>query len=93
MGLQPAAVPEVKGKRIERERIVAVVPGCDAECVQCESGWVAQATNPAGYWGLYQFDFGTWVAHGGDPAQYGNAPAGEQHRIASRIRYDAWPNC
>ena len=60
----------------------------------CESTGNDQAVSPDGkYWGWYQFDYGTWVAHGGDPSQYGNAPLYIQHQVASRVNYDAWPNC
>ena len=60
----------------------------------CESGGNPQVVSPDGqYWGLYQFDYATWVAHGGSPGSYGNAPASVQHQVASRVRYDAWPNC
>ena len=68
-------------------------PLCGSSCVACESGHNPNAWNAAGYWGLYQFDYGTWVAHGGAPSSYGHASAGEQTAVASRIRYDAWPNC
>ena len=36
----------------------------------CESGGNPRAVNPAGYYGLYQFDLGTWASVGGsgDPA-------------------------
>lgn len=66
---------------------------CGASCVQCESGGNPDAQNPAGYWGLYQFDYGTWVANGGDPAAYGSASPAEQSRVAGNVTYDAWPNC
>lgn len=66
---------------------------CGLSCINCESGGNPMAWNSAGYWGLYQFDYGTWVAHGGPPAMYGHADASMQHLIASRIKYDAWPNC
>lgn len=60
----------------------------------CESGGNAQVVDPSGtYWGKYQFDRGTWVAHGGSPGSYGSASEGEQDRVASRVTYDAWPNC
>lgn len=72
---------------------VAGVALCDAACVDCESGGDPQAVNPAGYWGWYQFDYGTWVAHGGDPNSYGVASGAEQTAVAARIQYDAWPNC
>ena len=60
----------------------------------CESGGNPQVVDPSGtYWGKYQFDHQTWVAHGGSPGGYGNAPEWEQDRIAARVQYDAWPNC
>lgn len=59
----------------------------------CESGGNPQAVSPAGYWGKYQFDYQTWVAHGGDPGGYGNAPEWVQDQIAANVTYDAWPNC
>jgi hypothetical protein len=69
-------------------------PGCGSSCVNCESGGNPGAVSPDGkYWGLYQFDYGTWKAHGGIPSHYGSAGASEQHQVAARISYDAWPNC
>jgi len=60
----------------------------------CESSGNSQIWDPSGtYWGKYQFDRQTWVAHGGSPGAYGNASEAEQDRVASRVTYDAWPNC
>jgi hypothetical protein len=60
----------------------------------CESGGNPQVYDPSGtYWGKYQFDRQTWVAHGGSPGSYGSAPEWEQDQVASRVTYDAWPNC
>lgn len=60
----------------------------------CESGGNSQVVDSTGtYWGKYQFDYGTWVAHGGSPGSYGNASEGVQDQVASRVTYDAWPNC
>jgi hypothetical protein len=67
---------------------------CDWACIQCESGGNPQAVSSSGtFWGLYQFDYQTWTAHGGNPDTYGSAGASEQHTVAARITYDAWPNC
>ena len=66
---------------------------CGSSCISCESGWNPMAWNGTLYWGLYQFDLGTWVAHGGARSMYGKAGASEQHRVAANIQYDAWPNC
>lgn len=60
----------------------------------CESGGNPQVVDPSGtYWGKYQFDQGTWVAHGGSPGSYGSASEAEQDRVAANVQYDAWPNC
>lgn len=60
--------------------------GCEAE--------TAQDWSPSGtYWGKYQFDRATWLAHGGDPSDYGSAPEAEQDAVAARVDYDAWPSC
>jgi Transglycosylase-like domain len=60
----------------------------------CESRGNPQIVSPNGlYWGWYQFDYATWVAHGGAPSAYGNAPLYVQHQVAARVNYDAWPNC
>ena len=60
----------------------------------CESGGNPQIVSPNGtYWGKYQFDYQTWVAHGGSPGSYGSASEGAQDAVAARVTYDAWPNC
>lgn len=60
----------------------------------CESSGNPQVVDPSGtYWGWYQFDYQTWVAHGGAPGEYGNAPLYRQHQVAARVQYDAWPRC
>jgi len=63
---------------------------------QCESGGDYGAVNPAGYYGAYQFDQGTWDAYapegyaGVNPA---TAPPEVQDAAAAAVPYDAWPNC
>jgi hypothetical protein len=63
---------------------------------QCESGGSYTAVNPAGYYGAYQFDQGTWDAYapsgyqGVNPAE---APPAVQDAAAASVPYDAWPNC
>jgi uncharacterized protein YabE (DUF348 family) len=64
---------------------------------KCESGLNPAAYNPAGpYYGLYQFDLGTWTSNGGTglPSQ---ASIAEQTRVAYNL-YQArgrapWPVC
>jgi transglycosylase-like protein len=64
--------------------------------VACESGGDYTAVNPAGYYGAYQFDQGTWDAYapsgyqGVNPAE---APPAVQDAAAAAVPYDAWPNC
>jgi hypothetical protein len=63
---------------------------------QCESGGDYGAVNPAGYYGAYQFDQGTWDAYapegyqGVNPAE---APPAAQDAAAAAVPYDAWPSC
>ena len=62
----------------------------------CESGGDPTAVNPAGYYGKYQFDMGTWASVGGsgNPAA---APEAEQDYRASLLYQQAgaspWPVC
>jgi uncharacterized protein YabE (DUF348 family) len=68
-----------------------------AALAQCESGGNPKAVNPAGpYYGLYQFDLGTWQSNGGSGIPT-DASAAEQTRIAQNL-YNArgrspWPVC
>lgn len=68
-----------------------------AALAQCESGGNPRAVNPSGqYFGLYQFDLGTWHANGGTGNPI-DASAAEQTRIAQNL-YNArgrspWPVC
>ena len=59
--------------------------GATSSFEQCvisrESGGNPQATNGAGYWGLFQFSAATWAAYGGNPADFGWASAGEQEQV------------
>lgn len=78
----------------EPEPVVAGgAPLCDSACIECESSWNPMAHNPAGYWGLYQYDYSSWVSDGGDPNTYGSAGAAEQHAVAANAPFDRWPNC
>lgn len=64
---------------------------------ECESGGDPNAVNPAGpYYGLYQFDKGTWQGVGGEGVAT-DAPASEQTYRAQLLYKDrgdsAWPEC
>lgn len=67
-----------------------------AALANCESGGNPRAVNPAGYYGLYQFDLGTWRSVGGSGMPH-HASAGEQtHRaqiLYSQRGRSPWPNC
>lgn len=92
----PRAAPPAQPPAGVRTRVVESVGGSSNAYVNpyCESTGNPQVWDPSGtYWGWYQFDFQTWVAHGGAPSAYGNAPLYVQHQVAARVAYDAWPNC
>ena len=76
------------------------VPGTDGlnwgALANCESGGNPNAVNPAGYYGLYQFDIGTWRSVGGSGLPT-SASAGEQ-TYRAKLLYkqrgrSPWPNC
>ena len=46
-----------------------------------ESGGNSQVMNSTGHYGLYQFSYSTWVAHGGNPGDFGNASVAEQNQV------------
>jgi hypothetical protein len=76
------------------------VPGADGlnwgALAQCESGGNPRAVNPAGYYGLYQFNVSTWRSVGGSGMPH-HASAGEQTYRAKRLYQSRgrspWPNC
>lgn len=62
----------------------------------CESGGDPTAVNPAGYYGKYQFDLGTWASVGGtgNPAEASEEE--QDYRAAllySRAGSSPWPVC
>ncbi len=62
----------------------------------CERGAAGWATNTGnGYYGGLQFDYGTWLAHGGGAfaARADLATPAQQALVASRLTYDGWPSC
>lgn len=76
------------------------VPGTDGlnwgALAGCESGGNPHAVNPAGYYGLYQFDVTTWRSVGGSGMPH-LASAGEQ-TYRAKLLYKSrgrspWPNC
>jgi Tfp pilus assembly protein FimV len=58
------------------------VSGSFQQCViSRESGGDAQVMNGSGHYGLYQFSYSSWVAAGGNPADFGNASVAEQNQV------------
>lgn len=50
-----------------------------------ESGGRSQVMNASGHYGLYQFDYGTWVSGGGSGADFGHASVSEQNRVFAAV--------
>ncbi|MGH3377509.1 MAG: transglycosylase family protein [Actinoallomurus sp.] len=108
-GKKVKAVIAQKTKRKPVSRILAVGPhptGAGAAArlnwsavAKCESGGNPRAVNPAGYYGLYQFNTRSWATVGGSglPSQ---ASAAEQ-TYRAQLMYNRvngnwqgqWPNC
>lgn len=53
----------------------------EACVIRRESGGQTQVMNGSGHYGLYQFDYGTWVSGGGSAGSFGHASASEQQRV------------
>jgi hypothetical protein len=59
----------------------AAPAGSFQQCViSRESGGNAQVMNGSGHYGLYQFSYSSWVAAGGNPADFGNASVAAQNQ-------------
>ena len=50
-----------------------------------ESGGNSQVMNSSGHYGLYQFDYGTWVSGGGAGGDFGRASVAEQNRVFAAV--------
>jgi soluble lytic murein transglycosylase-like protein len=62
----------------------------------CESGGDPTAVNPAGYFGKYQFDMGTWASVGGSGNPAEASEEEQDYRAAllySRAGSSPWPVC
>lgn len=93
-------VRDPRPRRVLVGREAYSVPGADglnwAALANCESGGNPRAVNPAGYYGLYQFDTGTWRSVGGSGLPT-SASAAEQTYRAKRLYQQRgrspWPTC
>jgi LysM repeat protein len=83
-------------RRSSSSRGSSSISGGWGQVAKCESGGNPRAVNPAGYYGLFQFDRRTWrsVGGSGNPA---NASSAEQLMRAKRLYAQRgsspWPNC
>lgn len=93
-------VKDPRPRRVLVGRAAYAVTGADGlnwgALASCESGGNPKAVNPAGYYGLYQFDIGTWRSVGGSGLPTA-ASAGEQ-TYRAKLLYkqrgrSPWPNC
>ena len=59
--------------------------GYQACVIRTESGGNSQVMNSSGHYGLYQFDYGTWVSGGGSGGTFGHASVAEQNRVFAAV--------
>ncbi|MCW2737551.1 resuscitation-promoting factor [Nocardioides sp.] len=93
-------VKDPRPRRVLVGREAYSVPGADGlnwgALASCESGGNPNAVNPAGYYGLYQFDTGTWHSVGGSGLPTSASAAEQTYRAkllyAQRGR-SPWPTC
>ncbi|WP_104108094.1 resuscitation-promoting factor [Nocardioides sp. 616] len=93
-------VRAAKPRRVLVGRKAAPVAASDGlnwtALAKCESGGNPRAVNPAGYYGLYQFDIGTWRSVGGRgmPSQASPAEQTLRAKILHKSRGSSpWPYC
>jgi hypothetical protein len=93
-------VREPRPRRVLVGRKAYAVNGADGlnwgALANCESGGNPRAVNPAGYYGLYQFDIGTWRSVGGSGVPTAASPAEQTYRAKLLYKQrgrSPWPNC
>jgi hypothetical protein len=93
-------VREPRPRRVLVGREAYSVPGADGlnwgALANCESGGNPRAVNAAGYYGLYQFDLGTWRSVGGSGLPTAASAAEQTYR--AKLLYQQrgrspWPTC
>lgn len=93
---RPSAAPAPKRAATSGSGQGSAPAGAWGRLAQCESGGNPAANTGNGFYGLYQFDAGTWHAMGGSglPSE---ASAAEQTRIAQKLQaqsgWGPWPGC
>lgn len=98
--LRKKVVTEPKPRRVLVGRKAYAVPGVDglnwSALANCESGGNPRAVNPAGYYGLYQFDLGTWRSVGGSGVPTAASAAEQTYRAKLLYKQrgrSPWPTC
>jgi hypothetical protein len=59
--------------------------GFEGCVISRESGGNPQVMNSTGHYGLFQFDYGTWVSGGGAPGDFGHASVAEQEQVFNNV--------
>ena len=98
--VQRKLVKDPRPRRVLVGRKASSVAGADglnwAALANCESGGNPRAVNPAGYYGLYQFDIGTWRSVGGSGVPTAASAAEQTYRAKLLYKQrgrSQWPNC
>jgi len=102
---------ERREKRLEERAATGAAPATEAgeeipagtapsstleSIAACESGGDPSAVNPAGYYGKYQFDMGTWQSVGGSGNPAAASEAEQDYRaqlLYERSGASPWPVC
>lgn len=82
---QQAAAPAASVPVHESNVSTSGMGGFQSCVITRESGGRAQVMNSSGHYGLYQFDYGTWVSGGGSGADFGHASVAEQNRVFANV--------
>jgi hypothetical protein len=71
---------------VNASHVSTVGDGSFQACViRAESGGDPNVMNSSQHYGLYQFDYGTWVSGGGNGADFGHASVAEQNRVFANV--------
>lgn len=78
----PVSAPAASSAPVASSTVSTDGMGAFQACViNAESGGNSQVVNASDHYGLYQFAESTWVAHGGNPADFGHASVAEQNAV------------
>ncbi len=81
LAVAPAAAAPAVAAAPQAQVQVSGYSGFQACVISRESGGQAQIMNSSGHYGLYQFSYSTWVAYGGNGADFGHASVAEQNQV------------